>query len=106
MRHAEAHVAVFAILEAKHFVTDSVPTSRFLPNLRRMQRGQVEFLATDAVHLFAQNRHNLERHALRHWQVRIDSGAELANQTSAQQEFVRNDFGVCRILAKCRDKVL
>ena len=69
MRHAQAHVGAFAILETKHVIADGVPTTRFLPDFGRMQRRKIEFLATDGIHLFTQNLHDLERDPLAQRQV-------------------------------------
>ena len=98
--------AVLAIFQAKHLVADRVPTARFFPNFSRVQRRQVKLLAADAVHFFAQDLHDLQRDALAQRQVGIDAGAKLADQTGAQQKFVRNDFGVCRIFAKSGNEIL
>jgi hypothetical protein len=57
--HAETHIAIFAILEAKHLVANRVPAARFLPNLRRMQRRQIKLLAANAIHFFTQDGHHL-----------------------------------------------
>ena len=69
--------AAFAILEAKHLVADRVPASRFLPEFGRMQRRQIKLLAADAVHLFAQNLHDLQSDALAQRQIRIDSRGQV-----------------------------
>jgi hypothetical protein len=69
VRHAQAQVRALAIFETKHDVIDRLPTARLLPKLSRMQRRQKEFLTADAVHLFTQNLHDLQRNSLAQRQV-------------------------------------
>ena len=102
----EEEVGVLAVAQAEHVVAHHVPTSGFLPDFRGMKSRQIKFLRTNPIHLFAQDLHDLERDALGHRQVRIDSGAELANQAGAQQKFVRDNFGISRIFAKRGDEIL
>ena len=71
-----------------------------------MQRRQIKLLAANAVHLFAQNLHDLQSDALAERQVRIDACGKLAHDSRAQKQFVRNDLSVSRVFAKRRNKVL
>src|SRR5215213_7387443 len=105
MRHAEAHVRALSILETKHFVANCVPTTRLLPDLSRMKRREVKFLAADGVHLFTQDLHDLKRHSLAQRQQRINSSRQLPDETGAQQKFVRDNFGIGRVFTQSRDKV-
>src|SRR5215216_6978570 len=105
MRHAEAHVRAFAILETKHLVADRVPTARLLPDLRRVQRRQVKLLAANGIHLFTQDLYDLDRDSLAQRQKRINSCRQLPDETGTQKKFVRNDLRIGRIFAKSRDKV-
>ena len=69
-----------------------------------MKRRQKKLLAADRVHLFTQDLHDLERDSLAQRQKRVDAGGKLANETCAQQEFVRNDLGVSRVFTESGDK--
>jgi len=77
-----------------------------LPRFRRVQRRQVEFLAANPVHFFPQNGHDLQRNSLAERKIRINSGRELPYDAGPQQQFVRNDLGVCRVFTQGWDKVL
>ena len=44
-------------------------------------------------------------HALAERQIRIDARGKLAHNARAQKKFVRNDFGISRVFAKCRNKI-
>ena len=70
-----------------------------------MQRRQIKFLPADAVHFFAQNLHDLQSNALPERQIGIDARGKLAHDARAQQQFVRNNFGISRVFAKCRNKI-
>jgi len=70
-----------------------------------MEGGEQELL-TDAVHLFAHDGGDLVDGAVAEWQVAIDSGAELADVTGAEEELVAGDFGVCGCFAEGRDEEL
>ena len=105
VRHAETHVRAFAILQTEHVIADRAPTPRLLPDLRRMQRRQIELLPANAVHFFAQNLHYFQGDALSERQIGIDSRGKLAHDAGAQKEFMRNDFGISRVFAKSRNKI-
>src|SRR5580658_4179941 len=105
MRHPETEVGALAILEAEHVFAHYSPASALLPEIARIQRGQVKFLA-DLVHLLADDTHNFLRSAIAHEQKRIDPGAQLTNVSSADQQFVASDLGISRSLAKRRNKEL
>ncbi len=106
MRHAETHVRAFAILKTEHVIADRTPTPRLLPDFRRMQRGQIKLLSTDPVHFLPQNLNDFQGDALAERQIRIDSRGKLAHNARAQKKFVRNDFGISRVFAKCRNEIL
>src|SRR6185295_17845946 len=105
VRHAEAHVSAFAVFETKHLVADRVPAARLLPDLARVERWQKKLLATDGVHFFAQDLHDLDRDTLAQRQERINSSRQLPDETGTQEKFVRNDFGIGRVFAKSWDEV-
>src|SRR5664279_5306988 len=105
MGHAETKVGALAILEAKHVFAHRCPASARFPDFARVQRRQVEFL-TDLVHLFADDAHDLLGSAIAEEKKRIDSGAQLTDVSSADQQLVTSDFGIGRSLAKSGDKEL
>src|SRR6185369_5936976 len=105
VRHAKTHVRAFAIFETKHLVADRLPTARLLPDLSRVKGRQEKFLATDGVHLLAQDLHDFDCDSLAQRQERIDSSRQLPDQTGAQKKLVRNDLGIGRVFAKSGNKV-
>ncbi len=68
-----------------------------------MMPGKQEFLA-DLVHLLAHDGDDLVDRSLAEEEIRVNAGAELADVSGAEEEFMTGDFGVCRSLAECRDK--
>ena len=59
-----------------------------------MERGEVELLAADRVHLLADDRLDLRERALREREVVVDAGAELADEAGADEELVARDLRV------------
>ena len=53
--HCQDHIALVLVVEARHFRTDLVPSSGFLPDVGRMDDGHRDLLPTDRVHLLAQD---------------------------------------------------
>ena len=106
MRHAQAQVALEAVLQAEHVVAHDVPAARLLPDLRRMQRRQQHLLPADRVHLFAHDLLDLQERALRQKQVAIDARGQLADVARAQQQLMAGDLGFGGVLAQGRDKKL
>ena len=100
---AEAEPCAFAVLEAEHVLADRGPAAALLPDLRRHDAGEEELLA-DLVHLFADDADDLVDGSLAEEEIGVDSGAELADVSGAEEELVAGDFGVCRSLAECGDK--
>ena len=105
VRHAQAELGALAVLQAKHVVAHSGPAAALLPRLAGQNAGQEELLP-DLVHLFADDADDLVQRALPEEEVVVNARAELANVTGPQQELVAGHFGVCRGLAKGRNKEL
>ncbi len=101
--HAEAEIRALAILQAEHVVAHGGPAAGFLPDFARVQRWQQEFLS-DGVHLLADDRDDLVDGAIAEIEVAVNSSAELADITSAQEQFVACDFGVCGSFTECGNK--
>ena len=104
VRHAEAEVAAEAVLQPEHVVAHHVPAAGFLPDLGRIQRGQVHLLPADGVHLLAHDLLDLEERALGQEQVAVDAGGKLAHVAGAQQQLMAGDLGFGGILAQGRDE--
>ena len=51
--HAEDHITLRPILEAGHFCADFIPASGLLPDISGMHHGHGDFLATNGIHLSA-----------------------------------------------------
>ena len=98
--HGEAEVASEAILEAEKVVAHDVPAAGFLPDLGRIERGQVHLLPADRVHLLAYNLLDLEQRALRQEQVAVDAGRKLAHVAGAQQQLMAGDLGFDGVLTQ------
>jgi hypothetical protein len=74
VRHAEAEVGSFAILQAKHVVAHHRPAAALLPEFARMDSRQKKFLA-DGVHFLADDVHDLFEGTLPEEKIRVDAGA-------------------------------
>ena len=101
--HAQAKVGALAILQAKHVGAHGDPAAGFVPDLARQQGREQELLA-DRVHLLADDRDDLVDRPVAEEEVRVDSRAELAHVSGAQQQLVACHFGVGRGLAQSRNK--
>ncbi len=103
--HGEAEFGAFAVFEAEHVLAHAGPAAAGLPELLRIEGGEQELL-TDAVHLFAHDGDDLVDGAVAEEEVAVDSGAELADVTGAEEELVAGDFGVCGGFAEGGDEEL
>ena len=104
VRHAQAHVAAEAVLQAEHVVAHDVPAAGLLPDLRRIQCGQQHFLRADGVHLFAHDGGDLQQGTLGQEQITVNAGGQLADVARAQQQLVAGDFSLGGRLAERRDE--
>jgi hypothetical protein len=106
VRHAEAEVRAFAVFQAEHRLAHHGPAARLLPHRRGVERGQKEFLTADGLHLLADDPHDALRDALRERQQGVNPRAQLADVARAQEQAVRDDLGVSRVVAERRNKEL
>ncbi len=102
--HAEAQIPVGTVLEAKHVVAHVVPSSGFLPEIRRVQRRQKKLLRSGRIQLFADDVHDPEHGALPQRKIRVNSGGELANEAAANQQLMRGELRVRRIVTQSRNE--
>ena len=70
------------------------------------QNRRQEELLPDLVHLLAHNADDLVQRPLPEKEIVVDARAELPNVAGAEQKLVAGHFGVCRGLAKGRNKEL
>ncbi len=87
VRHGEAQVRPFAVLEAEHVLAHHRPAPGLLPDL---------------VHLLPHDLDDLEDRALAERQDRVDAGGELPDVAGAHQELVRGNDRVRRHLFQGR----
>ena len=106
MRHAQAQIALEAVLQPEHVVAHDVPAAGLLPQLGGVERGQKNLLRADRVHLLAHDALDLQQRALRQKQVTVDARRELADVSGAQQQLVAGDLGFGRVFAQGRNKQL
>ena len=102
--HTEAQLPAEAVLQPEHVVAHHVPAARFLPELGRMQRRQQHLLRANGVHLFADNRGDLQKRALRQKQVAVNARRELPDVSGTQQQLMTHHFRFGGIFAQRRDE--
>ena len=101
---AEAEFRALAVLQAEHVLAHGGPAAGLLPELARVQRGQVKLL-TDPVHLLADDGSDLVQRAAR----AADScrcRRRAGGLTRAEKKLVAGDLGVGRSLTQGRNKKL
>jgi hypothetical protein len=101
--HAQAQLRALAIRQPKHILAHAGPTAGLFPELARVDGGQEKLLA-DAVHLLADDGHNLVNGPVAEEEVRVNACAELADIAGAQQELVAGNLGVGGSFAQSGDK--
>ena len=102
--HAEAHVAAVPVLQAEHLPADRLPPAGLLPELGRLEHGHRDLLATDRVHLLADDGVDLVEHALAEGKVDVDAGGELTDEASAEHESVADRLRVGGDFPQRRDQ--
>jgi hypothetical protein len=104
--HAQAQLGAAPVLQAEELLAHQLPAAAALPDLRRVQAGQLELLGPDGVHLLADHFADLAADALAQRQERVAPRHELADQARAHQELVARGLGVGRIVAQRGDEGL
>jgi len=102
--HAERHVGALAVDEPEHLLAHHLPAPRALPDLRGVQRGQLELLAADRVHLRAHDRGDLAHDALPERKQGVGARHELADVARAHEQLVAHGFGVGGVVAQRGDE--
>jgi len=95
--HRQGHVGALAVLEAEHLLADLLPAPRLLPELGGMHDRHEELLATDGVHLIADDGLDLAHDAPAGRQEDVDAGGELAHEAGAHHQLVADGLGAGRV---------
>ena len=101
VRHREDVRAAAAVREVEE-LGDAQPAG-LLPQLGRRQYGREHLLASDRVHLLADDLDDVLVHLPAERQERPEARAELADEAAAQEEPVRKRLRVGRSLAQGRE---
>ena len=104
VRHREDELPVVAVTQLEHF-GDVVAAGR-LPELGRSQNGHEELLRPDRVHLLADDPDHLLVDAPTEREKRPDAGADLADESAADEQLVADRLRVGRSLAQRRQEQL
>ncbi len=104
MRHRQHVVATGPILQAEDLL--DVIALRVLPQLEWSQDGHEHLLPADRIHLLADDLDDLLVDAPSERQERPHPRRDLPDVTAANEELVRDRFGVRRRFAQGRDEQL
>ena len=102
VRHREHHVGALAVLELEQLV--DLVAAGAVPRVGRLQDRHEHLLAADGVDLLADDLHDLLVHAPARGQPRPQARAELADESGAHHELVRDRLGIGRRLALGRQQ--
>lgn len=97
---AQHHVVVAAVLEPEQRIPVLGPSIRGLVGRARQQGGQQNLLATNGIHLFANDVLDLAQHPQPEWQPAVHAGCDGAHVSRADQQLVAGNLGVSRIVAQ------
>ena len=87
-----------AVLQPEELVPVGVPPSGLLPGLRRQHDRHAELLRPRRVHLLAHDPLDLRHRAEPERHRRVDPGGHLADEGGAEQQSMRRDVGLRRIV--------
>jgi hypothetical protein len=82
-RPREQHVSPAAVPKARHGLVDVVPAAGGLPELGRVDDRHVQLLASDPVHLLAQDLVDLAQRPPGEGEIREDAGCQLSDVPGA-----------------------
>ena len=101
---AEQPFAFGAVVQPEQHVAGGLVTSALLPDFRRLKHRHQNFHRPGAVHFFADDAFDLAQRAHTQRQEGVKSAGQLAEQTRAQEQFVRRNLGVGRCFFERRDE--
>ncbi len=97
---AEHHLAAVSVLELEDLVAVALPPPGLLPGLGRQHDRHPDLLRARRVHLLAHDRLDLAHRAHAERQRGVHAGRELAHEGRPQEQAVRGDLGLGRIVAE------
>ena len=100
MGGCQQHVCTLAVLEAEEVIAVLVPAVGCLVGFAGQQCGEVNFLRTDGVHLFADDVLDLAQYLQAQGQPGVHAGGCAADVTGADQQLVAGDLSVYGVLAQ------
>ena len=86
--HGEDHVAPDAVLEAAHLPVDGVVAPRLLPHIGGVDQRHQDLLASDPLHLLADDGLDIGHRSKPEGQQIEDAGPQLTDESCPQQVFV------------------
>ncbi len=92
------------VLEMKQDVTECLDPSCFLPEFDRAERGEMEFLPADVVHLFPYDFRDFFHHTVAEGKIHINTGSEGTYQPGADHQLVAGYHCVSRDFLYGRDE--
>ena len=96
----EQVVAALAVLEPEDVGPVLGPAAGGLVGLARQQRGQVDLLGADGVHLLAHDLLDAPQHLQPQRQPRVDARGDAADVAGADEQLVARHLGVGRVVAE------
>ena len=96
----QQHVCTLAVLEAEEVIAVLVPAVGCFVGLAGQQCGEVNFLRTNGVHLFADDVLDLAQYLQAQGQPGVHAGGCAADVTGADQQLVAGDLSVYGVLAQ------
>ena len=100
LRHPHHVLYALAIGDLEQVVAHDLEPAGLPPDLGWVQGGQNHFLATDPVHLLADDGLDLEPRALAEREHRVVAGGDTTDESAPHQEPMADGFGVGGLLAE------
>ena len=91
---AERHPAFAPVGELEEHVAHHLLASGLLPQLDRLDHGEVDLLGAGGVHLLADDVLDLALDAPAEREVRVDAGHELIDEAATEQQGVAGRLGI------------